>query len=220
MASLDQRPDRRLFRNFDFVAPFYPFLERALFGDALEKARSAFASQIAAADCVLLIGEGNGRFLANCLNRKLTGSVTIVDTSRKMIALAHARVSHIKHRTTIRFLHSDIRGLNGELGTFDAVVTHFFLDLFRPESQRQIISKIAQLTKADGFWVNVDYLPIMPNPRQRLIDWLQYRFDRCLSGVEANRHYDSAPSIAEAGWTPIGQLEFLEGTVRAQMLIR
>ena len=51
--------------EFDLVAPFYPGLERLVFGTHLNNARQTFLLEILKANQVLLVGEGNGRFLKN-----------------------------------------------------------------------------------------------------------------------------------------------------------
>jgi ubiquinone/menaquinone biosynthesis C-methylase UbiE len=204
-------------RTFDPVAPLYPALEWLAFGKSLDKARGAFLPVIVAAERLLLIGEGNGRFLASCLREKVNGSITVVDSSRKMLASAEKRAATIAHQTTLRFIHGDIRGLSGQQGKFDVIVTHFFLDLFRPESQRAIVSEITQLADSSAFWVDVDYRPKLRTAFQRTVDWLQYRFDRCFSGIEADRHYDPIDCITKLGWVTVEELEFVNGAVQAHL---
>jgi ubiquinone/menaquinone biosynthesis C-methylase UbiE len=203
-------------RTFDPVAPLYPALEWLAFGKSLDKARGAFLPVIVTAERLLLVGEGNGRFLATCLREKVNGSITVVDSSRKMLASAEKRAATIAHQTTLRFIHRDIRGLSGQQGKFDVIVTHFFLDLFRPESQRAIVSEITQLADSSAFWVDVDYRPKLRTAFQRTVDWLQYRFDRCFSGIEADRHYDPMDCI-KLGWVTVEELEFVNGAVQAHL---
>ena len=53
--------------NADPIASSYRWLEYAAFGLALEHARFDFLSHAAAARRVLILGEGDGRFLARLL---------------------------------------------------------------------------------------------------------------------------------------------------------
>ena len=53
--------------NADPIASSYRWLEYAAFGLALENARFDFLSHAAAARRVLILGEGDGRFLARLL---------------------------------------------------------------------------------------------------------------------------------------------------------
>ena len=54
----------------------------------------------------------------------------------------------------------------------------------------------------------------------RLINWLQYRFDCLLSGVDTDRHYDPSALLKEFGWIVKKECHFLNGTVVAQLLVR
>jgi ubiquinone/menaquinone biosynthesis C-methylase UbiE len=204
--------------SFDLVSRAYPVLEWLAFGSSLERARDAFLGTVIKADRLLLIGEGNGRFLARCLKEKAGGSITVIDSSLEMLRSAEARAGSIEHRTTVHFVHTDVRSLEERLGKFDAIVTHFFLDLFRPESQRRIVAAITDLASASAHWVDVDYRPRLTGAFRRAVDWLQYRFDQRFSGVEADRHYDPSDLVAEFGWVPVEDLDFLKGAVRAQLV--
>lgn len=204
-------------RTFDFVAPLYSTLEWLAFGNALNEARRAFLPCIVSAERLLLIGEGDGRFLTTCLRDKVGGSITVIDSSLKMLARAEAQASGVAHRTTVRFIHRDIRGLRCREGKFDAIVTHFFLDLFRPESQRAVISEISELADLNAVWVDVDYVLKLRSAYCRTIDWLQYRFDRCFSGIEADRHYEPKHLIAEFGWVSNEKLQFVNDVVNAHL---
>jgi ubiquinone/menaquinone biosynthesis C-methylase UbiE len=158
-----------LFHNYDFVAPIYPLLERAAFGQTLDEARNAFLDPAIFSKRVLLIGEGNGRFLAHCLQHKVGGSITIIDLSGKMLSLLRSRVCRINCRTALQFVQGDFRDWQPDELLFDAIVTHFFLDLFRPNSQRHIVEKIAAISQPEAVWVNVDFRPGLGSPMHRLL---------------------------------------------------
>lgn len=211
---------RRFFYNFDFVAPAYPLLERASFGDALNKARRAFLRQTARATHVLLIGEGNGRFLAELLARKRGGCVTVIDSIPKMLRLLTKRVSTIRRYTELKLLVADFLIWDGENARYDAVVTHFFLDLFRPDSQLRAITKITEVSKPGALWVNVDYRVTKAKLLHRVVDWLRYRFDEIFSGVEADRQYDPSDHMSASGWLVGEERLFCSGHVSAQALTK
>jgi ubiquinone/menaquinone biosynthesis C-methylase UbiE len=199
------------------VASLYPTLERAAFGRKLEDARTAFFDSVVCRKRLLLIGEGNGRFLAKCLQRKIGGSITVVDLSGKMLSLVRSRVRRMELRTALELVHSDFRHWQEGRRRFDAVVTHFFLDLFLPDSQRTVIEKITALSQPETIWVNIDFLPTLRSPLSRCVDWLQYRFDRLISGVEADHHYDAAPLIRAAGWIIRQEKTYCDGSVIAEL---
>ena len=115
--------------GFDWVAPLYTSFESLAHGDALSVARLAFIEAVFKGSRVLLIGEGNGRFLTACLANKTAGSVTVVDSSSRMLQLLRRRVSHIEVETELELVHADFFKWNAKSRLFDVVVTHFFLDL-------------------------------------------------------------------------------------------
>jgi ubiquinone/menaquinone biosynthesis C-methylase UbiE len=208
-------------RTFDPVAPYYVLLEKLSFGNGLDIARRAFIETVLQAKNTLMIGEGNGRFLHDCLQSKTGGSITILDSSRKMLDLLALRIKRIRHETDVELVCEGILDWQPENApAFDVVVTHFFLDLFRPAFQRSVVEKITRVAKRETSWILVDYHPAKKTGLVRLINWLQYRFDRLLSGVETDRHYDPSAFIKEFGWTVQQERRFLNGTVVAQLLVR
>ena len=81
--------------GFDLVAPFYPRLERLVFGTHLDEARQTFLSAILKAKQLLLVGEGNGRFLKFLNTREFAGRIRVVEKSSMMIRLARKHLGQI-----------------------------------------------------------------------------------------------------------------------------
>jgi tRNA (cmo5U34)-methyltransferase len=207
-------------RTFDPVARFYVVLEKLSFGDALNVARRAFIEKILQAENTLMIGEGNGRFLSECLNGPCAGAITVLDSSRKMLALLATRIGRIQHQTDVTITCTEFLPWKPEGASFDVVVTHFFLDLFRPAAQQNVIEKITSISRLATSWINVDYQPVNKTGWLRFVDWLQYRFDRLLSGVETDRHHDPSALIKQLGWVVQEEHQFLDGAVLAQLYVR
>jgi cyclopropane fatty-acyl-phospholipid synthase-like methyltransferase len=208
-------------KGFDWVAPVYTQLENLAHGDALTVARLAFIEVVFKAPRVLLVGEGNGRFLSACLANKTAGSITVIDSSARMLQHLQRRVRQIQIETRLELVHADFFRWDDALVPFDAVVTHFFLDLFRPSTQQQFVKKLSELTHSESDWVDVDGIHIRHSTRsQRWVECLNYGFDRLFSGVEADRYYDPLPIIREGGWAIRREKNFLKGAVRARSLCR
>jgi ubiquinone/menaquinone biosynthesis C-methylase UbiE len=72
--------------NFDLIARFYPLLEQIVFGSTLNLARRFFIPRVTEGNKILLIGEGNRRFLFEMLKQTSSDSVTVVDSSARMLA--------------------------------------------------------------------------------------------------------------------------------------
>jgi tRNA (cmo5U34)-methyltransferase len=205
--------------QFDPVAPFYPALEQCVFGSHLNRARHAFFEVVVEADRILLVGEGNGRFLTSLVSHKKKGCVEVVEKSPVMIRLAKGRVRTLgEMRCELKFIETDFREYRSS-EQFDCVVTHFFLDLFNPPAQLSVIERIAELTTASATWINVDFVPAR-TLRGNLLMWLQYAFFRIVSQVEAGRCFDEWTLAARNGWTVSESLDFLNGFVVARRYMK
>ena len=199
--------------NFDLIARFYPALERCIFNSQLDDARLAFHDEPLQANRVLLVGEGNGRFLKWLLARKVAGSVTVVEKSPAMIRLAQSRVAGLG-KVELDFNQTDFRLYHADQ-PFDCVVTHFFLDLFDPPAQQTLIKKLTELTTSHGTWINVDFSP----PRSfaaRVLMWIQYAFFCLVSRIEARHCHDETATAGQNGWMVSESLSFENGLVLAK----
>jgi tRNA (cmo5U34)-methyltransferase len=201
--------------QFDLVAPHYPLLERCVFGSRLDRARQAFFDAIVQADRILLVGEGNGRFLKSLLARKGNGSVKVVEKSPVMVRLAKDRIRKLEDLPVdVEFMETDVCEYN-PANKFDCLVTHFVLDLFNPPAQRSLIERITELTTPNGTWINVDFLPAR-TLRGGILMWLQYAFFRLVSQIEARHRFDESTAAAAAGWTVVETISYLGGLVVAK----
>ena len=81
--------------SFDRIASSYRFLEWIVFSNLLQRARTAFISQTVDSRRALIVGEGDGRFLAELLRRNPDIQVDCVDASAAMIRCARARTAVI-----------------------------------------------------------------------------------------------------------------------------
>jgi SAM-dependent methyltransferase len=81
--------------SFDRIARTYHLFETVAFGYALQRARTAFISRIGPGERVLILGEGNGRFLAELLHRNPGVEIDCIDASAAMIQRARARAAVI-----------------------------------------------------------------------------------------------------------------------------
>jgi ubiquinone/menaquinone biosynthesis C-methylase UbiE len=206
----DHSPNR-----FDLIAPLYPALEQCVFGSHLNRARRAFFDAVVQADRILLVGEGNGRFLTLLLAHKNKGCINVVEKSAVMIRLAQERARKLGEvRCDLDFIGTDVLEYR-PADRFDCVVTHFLLDLFNPLAQRTLIKRITELTAPSGTWINVDFLPAR-TVRGSILMWLQYAFFRVASQIQARRCFDESTSAAAAGWTVAETLSYLSGLVVAK----
>ena len=137
-----------------------------------------------------------------------------------MLSLLRCRVRDMEKRTALELVQADFRHWPVAGQPFDGIVTRFFLDLFKPDTQRSIIQKIATLSCRETIWVNVDFQARLGSPLYRCIDWLHYRFDGLVSGTDTDRHYDPVQWISAAGWISRQERTFRKGSVVAELFVR
>ena len=91
--------------NCDPIARWYRFFEYGAFGRALERRRFAFLAETANSKRVLMLGEGDGRFLEAFLQSNREATVDYVDASEQMLSLAKRRAGI--HAGRVEFHHAD-----------------------------------------------------------------------------------------------------------------
>jgi ubiquinone/menaquinone biosynthesis C-methylase UbiE len=157
--------------NFDLIARFYPLLEQIVFGSTLNMARRFFIPRVTEGNKILLIGEGNGRFLFETMKETSPASVTVVDSSARMLAAAARRIATVNRSSRIELIHADILEWRSPAAHYDRIVTHFSLDLFPRYRIRRIVEKISRLATEDTLWINVDFTSENQRLRQKLLMW-------------------------------------------------
>jgi len=166
--------------SFDVLAPHYRWMEVVLAGQKLQRCRTAFLDRVTNAKQVLILGEGNGRFLLECRRKLPNAKITSVDASARMLALARRRLAGQGIGCgNIEFIHADaLAWIPPEVG-YDLIVTHFFLDCFRPDQLESLIATLARAAAPRAHWLLADFQSApagLPRYRSQLILWMMYRF--------------------------------------------
>jgi ubiquinone/menaquinone biosynthesis C-methylase UbiE len=206
--------------TFDLVASLYPLLEQMVFGSKLSRARGSFIAQVTEGSRILLIGEGNGRFLFEVAKQTSSASITVIDASAQMLAAASRRIATIDRCWRIELIHADVFEWRSAAEGYDRIVTHFVLDLYPPDRIRQLIEKISQLAMEDCLWINVDFNSENRSLAQKFLLWAQYRFFRIFAGIEAPRLFDTRPWIRKAKWEIVEKRLLDSGLISACLLSR
>jgi ubiquinone/menaquinone biosynthesis C-methylase UbiE len=190
--------------DFDFLAPHYRWMEWVLAGPKLQRCRTAFLPAIPPPRNVLLLGEGNGRFLAELLPLHPGTQFTCVDASAKMLHHARARLQRRGLSfANVRFVHADFLDWPAPDGQFDLIVTHFFLDCFRADQLDQLLPRITALAAPDARWLLADFR--QPDSgwtrwRARLILRSMYLFFQCATRLPAADLEPVDPLLARHGF--------------------
>jgi len=178
--------------GFDLLAPHYFWMECLLAGNALQKCRTAHLQRVRIARSALILGEGNGRFLSEFLHANQEAKVVCVDASARMLAATQRRLERGGFdQRRLELIRADVLELAREpwpWGSFDLVVTHFFLDCFRGDQLETLLPAIAQRTIPGAAWLIADFrIPEggLPRARARIILRLAYAFFRLATQLPA-----------------------------------
>jgi ubiquinone/menaquinone biosynthesis C-methylase UbiE len=175
--------------SFDALAPHYRWMEFVLAGNKLQRCRTAFLDHVAGAQNVLILGEGNGRFLCECRRKLPEAQITCVDSSARMLALARKRTGRQNPGCEkIEFVFADALDWTPPDSRFDLIVTHFFLDCFPREQLEPLIAKFARTATPRASLLLGDFQLAstgLRRLRSRLILWAMYRFFRVVTRLAA-----------------------------------
>lgn len=141
-------------KGYNRLASSYVWLERVAFGRALIKARLALLAELNGAKSILVLGEGDGRFLASLLEHLPHAQIVVIEQSPKMIARAKKRLTSLKR---VRFVCADALTVSLD-ESFDVIVTCFFLDLFDDAQIAQLMQRVIPYLKLSGFWYYADFV--------------------------------------------------------------
>jgi ubiquinone/menaquinone biosynthesis C-methylase UbiE len=176
--------------SFDRLAPHYRWMEFLFAGEKLHRCRTQFIPQLRFARRILILGEGNGRFLLECRRIIPEAKITCVDSSARMLRLAKQRVETNGLSTeNIEFIHANALEWK-PCERFDAIVTHFFLDCFGHDELGLLVDKLAGFAEPTSAWLIADFREPKSGIRRlraQAILWSLYTFFRLATGITAKR---------------------------------
>ena len=203
--------------NFDHVARPYRWLEYLSFGPWLARCRSAQLAHLTSARRALLLGDGDGRFLARLLAANPTVTADVVDSSRSMLMLLQRRLRGDHQRICLH--HADALTWN-PTGSYDLIVSHFFLDCFFPHQLEQLFDSVLPHAQPGAQWV-VSEFAVPTNPFAayfaRGIIGCLYRAFGWATGLRVRALPDYAPALLRRGLLPIHDRRYLAGLLCSQL---
>ncbi len=192
--------------NFDRVARLYRWAEYLSLGPLLQRTRTHFLTQLTGCRHALVLGDGDGRFLARLLAQNPQLHAVAVDTSAAMLQLLVQRCNAVLPNATtrVRTHHGSALGVEVAPET-DLIVTHFLLDCFSQPEINQIAVRLARSTRPGTLWLLSDFR--VPNNALRplaraYIRSLYFAF-RILTGLRVTQLPDPAAALAAAGFERI-----------------
>ena len=178
--------------NCDRIARCYRWLEYVAFGKELERRRFRFMKEASGATRALILGDGDGRFLARFAARS-EASIDCIDSSARMLELARARAGDSR----VRYSCGDALTLSFAPAGYDLIATHFFLDCFDERDLERLIERVAGAAQSDALWLISEFR--QPRWATPLLKGL-YLFFRVTTGLKTTRLIDHRPLLAKHGF--------------------
>jgi hypothetical protein len=204
--------------NFDPVARPYRWLEYMSFGPWLGRCRNAQLVHLSGARHALLLGDGDGRFLARLLAANPTLTADVVDSSQAMLTLLEGRCGPEACRR-VRLHYADALVWK-PTGSYDLIVSHFFLDCFSPQQLEQLFASVLPHALPGAQWV-ISEFAIPSNAfaayLARGIIGLLYRAFGLLTGLPVRALPDYATPLLRRGLAPAHDRRYLAGLLCSQI---
>ncbi|MCO4771942.1 MAG: methyltransferase domain-containing protein [Deltaproteobacteria bacterium] len=190
-------------RSYESVSRVYDLAARLWTGGAIGAASCAVSRRVRAGQRVLIAGVGGGRDAAALV--RAGARLTLVDLSPSMLARAERRVAAVAPGAQVQAYCADALSL--DLGSFDVVCAHYFLNLFGPRGAEQAFARLASCVAPGGMLSVADFTPVRRgHPLQALHYETPMRVFAALGLCARHPTYDYE-QMAPAGW----RLEATEG---------
>jgi SAM-dependent methyltransferase len=205
--------------NFDLLARPYRWLEYATFGRALERCRFHFLPALTDARRALVLGDGDGRFLARLLKTNPQLKADVVDISPAMLRLLSERAGP-EAQQRIAFHQGDARGFVQLEQDYDLVVTHFFFDCLFQSELNGLVEGIVPRLAPGAVWVVSEFA----RPRDGVGSWLGqgivsglYAAFALLTGLEVRSLPDHSAGLESFGFQIYSEKHWLRGLLVSQL---
>ncbi|HIG26738.1 MAG TPA: class I SAM-dependent methyltransferase [Verrucomicrobiales bacterium] len=208
--------------SFDRLAAVYSYMEYLVFGKDLERCRFRYLDALSDSRSILILGEGDGRFLNRLLRHNEHARVDCVDNSPAMVRKAQALISTSGDALNLRvkFHRISIDKFNFEPNYYDAVVTHFFLDCFSGDQLSRLISNIGTSANDSCRWLVSDFH--YPNSgftriRAKIWIWFLYAFFYYAANLENRILVTAHPYIAQSGFQLMDRSHYSMGMLQSSL---
>lgn len=214
--------------NFDRVARLYHPAEYLTFGPFLERCRFAHLPALRDARQALVLGDGDGRFLARLLAATPELRALAVDLSPAMLRLVRQRAARAGAVDRLTTTCADARLFELDplpaASPYDLVVTHFFLDCLTPADLDSLLARIQPQLAPRALWL-VSEFQIPPAGRlgktlAAALIRLLYAAFRLLTGLEVRALPPWRAQLSRAGFLPLRSYPSLGGLLVSELWVR
>jgi SAM-dependent methyltransferase len=215
--------------NFDPVARLYRYAEYLTLGPLLQRTRTHFLPQLPPRTHALLLGDGDGRFLAQLLTQQPHLHALAVDTSATMLHLLRRRCQpHANRLQTLQASALDLFPPDSPLASSlshlafppDLITTHFFLDCLTQPQLNTLAQTLAAHTAPGTLWLLSDFGPPHPRllrPLAALYIRSLYLAFRILTGLRVTHLPNPQSSLTDAGFDRIARHDLLYGLLYTEI---
>ncbi len=187
--------------NYNSIAFCYHILVKAVFGQALFKAQKKYISVLPDTGRLLIIGGGRGDILKPINKQKPLLKIDYVDQSEKMIEYAQEACE----LETVNFIIGDERSIPNN--SYDAIITFFFLDLFKENRRTKIIYSLKNLLGENSVWLVADFNR-PTNWWQQLIEKTMFFFLKKTTQIESSSLADYSDILSKQGLIELKHASF------------
>ena len=210
--------------NFDRVARLYRWSEYLALGRLLEHIRFHFLPQLQGCTNALILGDGDGRFLARLMQQNPALHATAVDTSATMLHLLRRRCmqSAPAAATRLSTIHRSALEVDAPPHT-DLIVTHFLLDCLTQPQVDAFAQRLGEQVQRGCLWVVSDFeVPRHPLLRPLGAAYIRtlYLAFRVLTGLRVTHLPDPQSALTAAGFSRIERHERLGGLVYTELWVQ
>jgi SAM-dependent methyltransferase len=185
--------------NFDPIARPYRWLEYLTLGPTLQRCRTHFIPALLDRKNALVLGDGDGRFLAQLLSANPALHADAIDTSAAMLRIlkSHCEAATPTTSSRLETHHTNALTFNSTR-SYDLVVTHFFLDCLTQSELEALINRLASHLQPGALWLISDFqIPAGAlRPFAKLYVRSLYLAFRLLTGLRTTRLPDHAAALA------------------------
>jgi SAM-dependent methyltransferase len=203
--------------DFDRVARIYRWAEYLALGRLLERAREHYLPRLADRGSALVLGDGDGRFLARLLHQNSNLQALAVDTSAAMLGLLGQRCAFAADRLQTRQQSALEAAPAPET---DLIVTHFFLDCLAQPEVDALVAGLAAKVRPGTLWVVSDFAvpakPVLGRLAAVYVRALYLAFG-LLTGLRVRRLPDPQSALNAAGFERLARKERLGGVLYTEL---
>jgi len=204
--------------DFNRLAVIYRWMEWFSFGPVLWYCRCAFLNLVLDRRAALILGDGDGRFIARLLHENPQVALDAVDGSLAMLNETRKRAGSNGNR--LRTHYSDARTYVPPRHEHDLIVTHFFLDCLNTAEVTNLAKRIRKHASGDAIWIVSEFaVPAGWYGRavaEPLVHFLYLAFG-WLTGLKIRHLPEHRGALLRAGFSLKRERKWLGGLLVSEM---